>query len=80
MSLILVLSIFICGIISIPILTIFIRKWLIQKAINKKQKNNIYQTVFITTISIISAITFVLIIAKLLFEIFIYFFDFKINV
>ena len=80
MGLILVLSIFICGIVSIIILTIFIRKWLIQKAINKKQKNNIYQTVFITTISIISAITFELIIAKLLFEIFIYFFDFKINV
>ncbi len=80
MGLILVLSIFICGIVSIIILTIFIRKWLKQKVLNKKQKNTIYQTVFITTISIISSITFVLIIAKLLFEIFMFFFDFKINV
>jgi hypothetical protein len=80
MGLILALSIFICGIVSIIILTIFIRKWLKQKVLNKKQKNTIYQTVFITTISIISSITFVLIIAKLLFEIFMFFFDFKINV
>ncbi len=80
MVLILVLSIFICGIVSIIILTIFIRNWLKQKVLNKKQKNTINQTVFITTLSIISSITFVLIIAKLLFEIFIFFFDFKINV
>ena len=80
MVLILVLSIFICGIVSIIILTIFIRNWLKQKVLNKKQKNTINQTVFITTISIISSITFVLIIANLLFEIFMFFFDFKINV